>query len=123
MSYASPQNFLPNENWSGYYGPAGNCIHGNCYGNGAPSDSFGSNGNTFIDVDSGDFYIKYGDTWVIQTGGGGSGTDRVFRGSFGDPNGDVTATGAAVYYDTDGSQWVHQSAGTNNTNWFAVIAA
>lgn len=116
-------NFLPNPNYSGYYGPSGNCIHGNCYGSGAPSDGFGNNGFTYIDVDSGDFYVKFGDTWTIQTGGGGSGTDRVFDGSFGNPNGNVTATGAAIYTDDDGSFWRHDSAGTNNTNWVVIIAA
>lgn len=67
-------------------------------------------------------YAKLGILCDILNGGGSGGTQRVFFGSFGDPNGNVTADGAALYYDTDGSLWGHYSAGNNNTNWNAIVA-
>ena len=60
---------------------------------------------------------------ISQSGGGGTDVQRVFFGSFGDPNGNQTANGDAVYYDTNGSFWAHYSAGNNNTNWSQLISA
>lgn len=61
--------------------------------------------------------------YLYENGGsGGTGTQRVFYGSYGDPNGDQTATGPALYYDDDGGVWGHYSVGTNNTNWSAIVA-
>ena len=60
---------------------------------------------------------------ISQSGGAGGDVQRVFFGSFGDPNGNQTANGDAVYYDTNGSFWAHYSAGNNNTNWFALLEA
>lgn len=60
---------------------------------------------------------------INNSGGGGGGVDRVFFGSFGDPNGNQSANGAAIYYDTDGSVWAHYSGGNNNTNWSEIVSA
>lgn len=121
MSYANQVNFLPNPNYSGYYGPAGNCIHGNCYGHGAPSDSFGSEGSTYIDLDGGDFYVKYGDTWVIQGAGGGGAGLTYSQGAALDPNGSVSGATGDVYHSRvslggDGSTWWKTTA-SGNTGW------
>lgn len=54
------------------------------------------------------------------TGGAAVG---VFRGSYGDPNGNQNSVGAGIYYDDDGSVWVHgASSGNNSTNWNEIIS-
>ena len=46
---------------------------------------------------------------------------QVFFGT-GDPNGVVTATRPAVFYDDVGAVWLKTGSGTNDTGWELVIA-
>ena len=40
-------------------------------GNGAPDNSLGENGNLYVDLLTGDFYVKHSNSWELQAGGGG----------------------------------------------------
>lgn len=123
MSYANQVSFLPNPNWNGYYGPAGNCIHGNCYGHGVPSNNFGNEGSTYIDLDSGDFYAFYNGAWAIASGGGGGGAGLTYyQGAGLDPNGVQSGSVGDVYHSRvslggDGSTWWKVSGTSSTSVW------
>lgn len=69
-------------------------------GVGAPGPALGNNGNIYIDQSTGDIYTKTGDTWVIQSGGGGA--VEIIPGVVDDPNvGAIVPadpTKGAIYY-------------------------
>jgi len=44
-----------------------NVTPGNCFGYGAPSNSWGANGNVYYDTDYGGCYMNIGGTWSIST--------------------------------------------------------
>jgi hypothetical protein len=103
-----------------------------------PSDKSGSGspegvisarpGQTYVDVDTGDFYVKQsggiGSTgWTLVTGGGGGGGHVFLYHGTGDPNGVVTASVPASYYTDAGDWWNKTGAGSTNTGWVQIIAA
>lgn len=95
-------------------------MRGGLHGSGAPSNSLGSNGNTYTDDDTGDFYIKYGGAWnLFQGAPGGSG-----EAGSGSPEGVVTAPPGTTYTDTDGPPnnafWA-KVTGVGNTGWVQLI--
>lgn len=56
----------------------------------------------------------------INGGGSGGDVQRVFNGA-GDPNGVTTATKPAVYYGDDGTFWVKDTAGPDDTGWVKFL--
>ena len=94
------------------------------FGSGSPEGVVTSGpGATYVDTDGGSLYFKQSGTgntgWTLVTGGGG-GTTQVFFGT-GDPNGSVTATRPAVFYDALGNVWSKTSSGSSNTGWDRII--
>ncbi len=59
------------------------------------------------------YYTADGSTWTASSGSGA--TTQVYSGT-GDPNGVVTATAPALYYDTN-SGILYQKTGSGNTGW------
>lgn len=71
-------------------------------GSGAPGASLGSNGSLYVDIVAGDVYKKFGDTWVVFTGGAGSGVQLV-RYTSGDPANPPDTSLPALAYDPTGA--------------------
>src|SRR6185369_5468382 len=89
-------------------------------GTGAPAATRGKNGDFYVDLSTGDYYVRSGDAWVLSTGGGSPEVHRYD----GNPNGNVTATGPAVVIGTGaslGSLWTKDTAGTSNNEWTQII--
>lgn len=66
-------------------------------GAGAPDDALGMDGDAFIDTESGDFFVKAGDEFVLVSGGDGAGGD-VLSGD--GPPADTLGDNGDVYVDT-----------------------
>lgn len=97
------------------------------HGSGSPEGVISAcDGDTYVDDDTGDFYVKTGGCnstgWVLVTGGSGGHVSSYF-GTDADPNGIVTATRPASYYDGAGNWWNKVNTGSNNTGWQQMIAA
>lgn len=79
-----------------------------------------------VDKSTGNVYVNPTGTptgWQLVSAG--TGQTQVFSHD-GDPNGVVSATGAAICLgtgSTDGAVWVKTSAGANNNTWTNIIAA
>lgn len=75
---------------------------GTLTGSGAPSDSDGENGNVYVDIDTGDLYVKTGDTWVLKATG-----VQVLEYTGSDPTSDGltpdSINSPAIAYKRDGS--------------------
>lgn len=57
------------------------------YNTGAPSANFGNNGDGYINLSNGNFYVKNGvGAWELVAGGGGGGIVQIIAGSAADPN-------------------------------------
>jgi len=94
---------------------AGGDLHS---GSGAPSDSLGSNGDVYVDRDSGTAYTKSGGVWSLVTGGGASGLAGV-----GSPEGAQVGSPGQTYVATDSNNfWVKVTGSATNTGWVALIA-
>lgn len=80
-------------------------------------------GDTYIDVDTNNFYVNVDGTpggWVLQTAGGGA--TEIFS-TVGDPNGVTVGTAPAMAYDKTTMQvWVKTNGGTNNTGWSLLLS-
>lgn len=89
-------------------------------GSGAPDNSTGSDGNLYVDLDTGDIYEKISGAWTLFSGGG-SGTQEVYGGAD-DPEGAVSADGPAIYLrsaDVNGDRriYVKPTGSSGNTGW------
>lgn len=99
------------------------CCNTSCgclrHGNGPPSDSLGSNGDIYVDEDTGNIYSKSLGTWTLYSaGGGGGGNGQV---GVVDPEGVVTASPGTTYWNSSNNTlWVKVS-GTGNTGWVQII--
>lgn len=114
-------NYVPNPATADPSPGGMKCVGGSCAGYGPPSDTSGFNGYTYVDLSSGDLYVKYGDIWVIQAAGTGAGL-TYHQGAFLDPNGNVTGSIGDVYHSRvasggDGSTWWKVSGTNSNTVW------
>lgn len=87
------------------------------FGNGAPDNSLGVDGDVYLDDDTDDLYNKVGGVWVYQTnirGATGNGIDRIQR---------TSGTGApgttdiyTIYYTDGGTTTFSVYNGANGTN-------
>lgn len=84
-------------------------------GTGAPDDANGNNGDTYVDLSSGEFYIKTAGSWTISTGGGG-GVAEVSSGVV-DPEGVVAKATPHFYVNTDTQQLWFKQTGSGTTGW------
>lgn len=90
---------------------------GGSSGIGAPDNADGNNGDTYTDLSSGDFYIKYNDVWnIFQGAPGGSGESGV-----GSPEGVVSAASGTTYLDTASNNFWVKATGVGNTGWVAIV--
>lgn len=87
-------------------------------GSGVPPDTLGINGDVYIDLDSGDIYRKYGDTWTLFAGGAGA--TEVTKGVV-DPEGAVTKTAPHIYVNTANQTFWVKESGSGNTGWRQYI--
>lgn len=71
--------YVPNLNPP--YPPAGLGFNNLYSGEGAPSNSLGTNGDLYVNVDTGDIYAKENNVWALQSGGGGGGVQQLFQGN------------------------------------------
>lgn len=95
--------------------PATVCSRKWCVGDGAPTATDGQEGSLWVNRITGDVYEKVNGAWSLMPGGGGM-TGVV------DPNGSVTASPGAFYYNTvTGSLWVKATGSGTNTGWVALI--
>lgn len=87
------------------------------YGSGAPTGTKSLPGTLYVD-NVGDllWFTSDGSTWT-QVGGSGSGSGSVLSGT-GNPNGVVTATEPAVYYDKS-TNILYEKTGSGNLGWNA----
>lgn len=92
-------------------------ISGALTGDGPPDNGVGSNGQTYIDLSTGDFYTKAGDVWNLVAGGGsGGGLVGVV-----DPEGVVTAATGTSYVNTVLKKLWYKESGSGNTGWVQYI--
>lgn len=90
---------------------------GGLNGSGPPDNGLGNNGDTYVDVDTGDLYVKYGDVWnIVQGAPGGSGESGV-----GSPEGVVSAPPGTTYLDTSSNSFWVKASGVGNTGWVAIV--
>ena len=90
---------------------------GTLSGSGAPDVSLGSDGDVYVDLDTGDLYIKTGGSWTLFSGApGGSGLSGTV-----DPEGAVTASAGTTYANrTTHTLWLKET-GAGNTGWAQYI--
>lgn len=92
--------------------PAAICISGNCSGAGAPDNSLGFDGYTYIDESSGSFYVKSNGSWG-PTGAGIGG----LTGS-GSPEGVEEGDIGQHYWDSlNRIDYIKTSGDGTNTGW------
>lgn len=84
------------------------------YGTGAPSNSFGNNGDIYVNVTTGGVYSKSGDIWIVTTGGGSGVVNKVGHGS---PVGAVTPDAAGQFYTDLDAPALWQSTGLTTSDW------
>jgi hypothetical protein len=90
-------------------------------GTGAPASTLGSNGFLYVNLSTGDLYVKTNGAWTLFSGGGGGGGGLSGTGS---PVGVVTPTAAGVsYVDLTDVNAIHVwfSTGILNTSWNQII--
>lgn len=98
--------------------PLPTSMFGGSSGAGAPSNSNGSNGNTYVNTTNGDLYVKYGGSWnIVQGAAGGSGAS-----GSGSPEGVVAASPGTTYIDTANQSFWVKITGSGNTGWIELIA-
>lgn len=88
-------------------------------GTGAPASTLGQNGFGYVDLSTGNFYIKSNGTWTLFSGTGGGGLSGT-----GSPVGVVTPTAAGVsYVDLTDVNAIHVwfSTGVTNASWNQII--
>jgi hypothetical protein len=96
---------------------------GGLSGTGAPSNSIGNVGDTYVDISTGQIYAKdVTNVWVIVSGSagpaGGSGLVGVV-----DPNGFQTASPGTTYSNiANHSMWIKET-GVGNTGWVNYVGA
>ena len=108
--------------WPVAVSPLPASMGGGSSGSGAPSNSDGQDGDTYVNTLDGQIWTKTSGVWAIHPGtpgpAGGSGT----YGTFSNPNGNVTADRGTSYYNTStGAVWFKNSGDGTNTGWSPVI--
>lgn len=96
-------------------GPALSAISGEwTSGSGVPGAGVGNNGDGYLDILTGDVYVRYGDAWtIVQGAAGGSGEAGV-----GSPEGVVTAPPGTSYVDTATGEFYFKLSGSGNVGWY-----
>lgn len=84
------------------------------FGTGAPPSTLGNNGDYYTNLTTGDVYIRYGDTWNINTGGGGGTANATGHGS---PTGVRTPAAVGQFYTDLDAPALYQATGLTNTSW------
>lgn len=87
-------------------------------GSGPPESTLGNNGDLYVDILTGDVYVKVLGSWTLHTGSGGGGA--IAPGVV-DPEGVVTGTPGQTYWNTANTTLWIKSSGTGNTGWTQLI--
>lgn len=90
------------------------CLHGD----GAPDASLGSDGKTYTNDVTGDFYGKAGGTWYLIGGPGSSGNAIDGEGS---PVGVVTPDAVNQFYRDSTGPGLWQSTGLTDQDWIPWV--
>lgn len=89
---------------------------GGLHGTGVPDAGTGNNGQTYVDDDTGNFYVKSNGGWVLVTGVGSLADAQVFR-STSAPAGSPGVNVAIHYQTTTGKVWIW-----NGSSWDLIIS-
>lgn len=89
------------------------CLHGD----GAPDSSLGSDGKTYTDDLTGDFYAKADGVWTLV---GGPGSSNAISGS-GSPVGVVTPDAVNQFYRDTTGPGLWQATGLTNQDWIPWV--
>lgn len=82
-------------------------------GAGVPGNGIGNNGDGYLNITTGDVYVKHGDVWTIIQGGGGT---EVTHGSGPPVAAPANPASAAIYYDDDSGSASYGVVWTWNVN-------
>jgi hypothetical protein len=85
-------------------------------GIGAPDDADGENGMYYVDLSTGDLYIKTNNVWTIYSGGGASNLN-----GNGSPVGVVTPDAINQWYRDDLTDNYWWATGATNADWTPVV--
>lgn len=86
----------------------------------APASTVGRNGDLAVNINTGDIYEKYSDTWTLFTGGGG-GSGTAYLTGVGSPVGAETATFVGELYTRQDVFELWQSTGLTNADWIQIV--